>query len=115
MHTTGSLVVRIPWEPKEGTWTSVPWAGGAVSGPLPHEPEPAWTIVSGALAGSVDWGANARVRVTGNLAVSAGATLTVGPGSIVCLDPGVDVSVDGEVVAADTDVSQISEVRSSSA
>ena len=42
-----------------------------------------YTNVSGTIASSTTWPANSRIRVTGNLTINAGATLTVGPGTIV--------------------------------
>ncbi|MBI4584679.1 MAG: hypothetical protein HY717_11750 [Planctomycetes bacterium] len=54
-----------------------------------------WTAVSGSLAASANWGQNARVHVTGDLTVAAGATLTIGAGSVIKLGAGVEITVDG--------------------
>ena len=54
-----------------------------------------WTNVSGTVAATASWGANARVRVTGNLTIPAGVTLTVEAGSVVALAGGVDILVAG--------------------
>lgn len=54
-----------------------------------------WTVVSSDITQSVDWGQNARISITADLAVSDGVTLTIGEGSIIQLDPGVDIQLDG--------------------
>ncbi len=57
-----------------------------------------WTSVSGVLAGSTVWPPQSRVRVTGNLALPAGSSLTVGAGSVVLLNAGVNITNDGALV-----------------
>ena len=88
-------------------------AGGTLSfaaqiGPLSNpreiaiEAAPAWRSVSGSLAASTDWGADARIRVTASLTVAAGATLTIGAGSVVELGSKVDLIVSGKLVVNGT-------------
>ncbi len=57
-----------------------------------------WTSVSGTLPGATVWPVNARIRVTGHLAIPAGATLTIGAGAIVLLNSGVNITNDGSVL-----------------
>ncbi len=61
-----------------------------------------WHTVSDDIVASVDWGENARVRVTGSLTIAPGATLTVGAGSVIVLDPGVTIAVEGHIVVNGT-------------
>jgi len=77
---------------------------GAVNGlesevPLSYEPTTSWTVRSGAIASSQDWGSNARIHVTGTVSVAAGATVTIGAGTVVRCAPGVEfwVRPGGEV------------------
>lgn len=59
------------------------------------EAAPAWTTVSGILGTSTTWPANSRIRVTGNLTIEAGSTLTIGEGTVVWLNPGVNITNSG--------------------
>lgn len=59
------------------------------------EPTTVWTTVSSDINTSTAWSSNARIHVTTDLTVSAGATLAIGPGTVVQLDPGVDIEVEG--------------------
>lgn len=63
--------------------------------PVIIEETTTWTPASGAITGSVDWPANARVHITGTLTIDAGSTLTIGAGSIVKIDPGVEIIANG--------------------
>ncbi|MEZ5304977.1 MAG: right-handed parallel beta-helix repeat-containing protein [Verrucomicrobiales bacterium] len=54
-----------------------------------------WQEVSGDLGGDADWGENARIHITGDLTIPAGATLTVGAGTVVQIAPGADIDVIG--------------------
>lgn len=54
-----------------------------------------WTVRSGTLGGSENWGANARVQITSSLTVPPGATLRIGSGSIVALASDVELVVNG--------------------
>jgi len=54
-----------------------------------------WTAVAGTIAASTDWGEDARVDVTGDLTIAAGATLSVGAGTVVRLAPGAEIEVAG--------------------
>lgn len=63
------------------------------------EPSTAWRTVSGDIAASTDWGSDARIRISGDLRVVAGAVLTIGSGSVILVDPAVDVRVEGGIVA----------------
>jgi len=72
--------------------------GVASTGTVVIEPEPAWTPVSGALSGAVEWPEDSRIALTGTLTIPRGGTLTVGGGSVIQLDPGVDVVIDGQLL-----------------
>lgn len=61
-----------------------------------------WRTVPGGTLNSTDWGANARIRVTGKLTIAAGTTLTIGSGSVIVLDPGTAIVSDGHLVADGT-------------
>ncbi len=61
----------------------------------------AWTAASGTL-GNATWAENSRIDVTGDITVSAGATLTVGAGAIVRLAQGVEINVGGRLVVLGT-------------
>jgi hypothetical protein len=67
--------------------------------PVSYEPTTSWTVRSGAIASSQDWGSNARIHVTGTVSVAAGATVTIGAGTVVRCAPGVEfwVRPGGEV------------------
>lgn len=66
-----------------------------------------WVTKTGAVSGSENWGANARIQVTGTISVPAGASLTIGAGTIVRCSPGVEfwvrpggsVQINGTVAA----------------
>ncbi len=57
-----------------------------------------WTPVSGTIGSSVDWGEDARIRITGDLTITQGATLTIGAGSVILIDPEKNIEVAGSVV-----------------
>jgi len=57
------------------------WIGGERPRTVEFEESPSWTSATGTIAASVDWGSDARVRVTGDLTIPAGVTLTIGAGS----------------------------------
>jgi hypothetical protein len=61
-----------------------------------------WQTVSGTISSSVDWGQNARVKVTNTLTVAAGATLTIGAGSVIVVAAGVDIAVTGTITVNGT-------------
>ncbi len=54
-----------------------------------------WTTVSGNIGSTTNWGENARIHVSGDLTVAAGATLTIGEGGVIRLAAGVEIFVDG--------------------
>ena len=56
-----------------------------------------WTSVSGILNGNVAWPENARIELTEDLTVAAGATLTVGAGSIVRVASRANITNNGAV------------------
>ncbi len=57
-----------------------------------------WSNVSGILPAGAIWPANSRIRVTGDLTISAGNTLTIGPGTIVRLNASVNITSSGRTV-----------------
>ncbi len=61
-----------------------------------------WRGASGSLTASMNWGENARVRVTSTLTIASDATLTIGSGSVVVVDPDVEIAVDGCIVVNGT-------------
>ena len=65
-----------------------------------------WQTVSTDITASIDWGKNARVRVTGDadgaLKIAPGATLTIGSGSVIVVDPDIEITVDGHIVVNGT-------------
>ncbi len=67
--------------------------GLTATAPIVFEETTAWTVKSGTLGGSEDWGSDARIHVTGALTIPAGATLTIGAGTIVRCAPGVEFRV----------------------
>ncbi|MEX2189045.1 MAG: Ig-like domain-containing protein, partial [Pirellulales bacterium] len=66
------------------------------------------TNYAGTLAANTTWSAaTGPFRVTGNLTVPAGVTLTIQPGTSVYFDPGTSLTVNGRLVANGTDLSHI--------
>src|SRR4051812_981992 len=57
-----------------------------------------WSNISGILPATTVWSANARVRVTGNITIASGSTLTIGAGAIVQLNAGVNITNSGRPV-----------------
>jgi hypothetical protein len=70
-----------------------------------------WQTVSEDIAGSMDWGENARIRITGGadgvLTIGANAALMIGRGSIIVVDPDVDIAVEGRIVVRGTTASPV--------
>lgn len=82
-----------------GLLNYAPSVGGIASNkPVNIETGTVWAAVSGVLAGTTTWPEQSRIRVTGNLAVPAGATLNIGAGTVVLLNSGVNITNDGAVV-----------------
>jgi len=82
----------------EGTLDYAPMVGGiSTRHPIMLEAAPAWTAAAGILNGVISWPDNARVQIVGNLTVSAGATLNIGPGTIVRLGAGIDITNNGSI------------------
>ena len=54
-----------------------------------------WTSVAGVLGSAVEWPENSRIRVTGNLTIPAGGSLSIGAGSVIWLNPGVNITNSG--------------------
>lgn len=82
-----------------GVLNYAPSIGGvSTNKPVAIEADTVWTPVTGTLNGSTAWPEQSRIRVTGNLAIPAGSSLTVGAGSIVLLNAGVNITNDGAVV-----------------
>jgi VCBS repeat-containing protein len=68
----------------------------------------ATTNVSGNVAANTTWSpTNGVYRVTGNITVPAGVTLTIQPGTTVFFDAGTSLTVNGRLVANGTQLSQI--------
>jgi hypothetical protein len=61
-----------------------------------------WQTVSGTISASVNWGQNARVKVTDTLTVAAGATLTIGAGSVIVVAADTEIAVNGSIVTHGT-------------
>ncbi len=61
-----------------------------------------WTEVSGNLSATANWGEDARIHITGDLTVAAGATLTIGAGGVIKIAPDVEITVDGKIVVEGT-------------
>jgi hypothetical protein len=57
-----------------------------------------WSNVSGILPAGAVWPANSRIRVTGNITIAAGNTLTVEAGTVVQLSPSVNITNSGRTV-----------------
>ncbi|MBN1362831.1 MAG: hypothetical protein JW993_19690 [Sedimentisphaerales bacterium] len=73
-----------------------------VSEQIAIEAATAWQTVSEDIVASVDWGENARVRVTNDLTIASDVTLTIGAGDVIVLDPGVTIAVEGHIVVNGT-------------
>ncbi|MFT5856535.1 MAG: hypothetical protein ACI8XO_003789, partial [Verrucomicrobiales bacterium] len=58
--------------------------------------------VAGAIDSDIDFGDNARLVITADVTIGAGATLTIGAGSIIRLAAGADIHVDGNFVVSAT-------------
>jgi hypothetical protein len=60
-----------------------------------------WKTVAEDITGTVDWGENARIRVTGGvdgvLTIGPDARLDIGGGSVIVVDPGVEIAVEGYI------------------
>ncbi|MGQ9589984.1 MAG: hypothetical protein ACUVYA_06785 [Planctomycetota bacterium] len=74
----------------------------ATSKRIEIEETTAWTDVSGTIASDAAWPEDARIRVTGDLTVPSGVTLTVGAGAVVALAGGADLRINGHLVVAGT-------------
>ncbi len=65
-----------------------------------------WQTVSANITSSVNWGEDARIRITAPgdevLTISAGATLTIGAGSIIIVDPDISIEVLGQIIVNGT-------------
>lgn len=61
-----------------------------------------WQTVSGTLSASVDWGENARVRISDTVTIASGATLTIGAGSVIVVAPDTEIAVTGHIVVNGT-------------
>lgn len=62
------------------------------------ETDTAWIRTNGTLAGNVAWPENSRIYVTQNLAIPAGASLTIGAGTIIKINPLVNITNNGRLV-----------------
>ncbi|MEM7235672.1 MAG: hypothetical protein AAF517_26100, partial [Planctomycetota bacterium] len=79
----------------------------SVSANITVEAETTWTEVSGTIDADADWGTGARVRVTDDLDVDEGVTLTIGPGSVILLGEDVEVKIDGTLDVQGTEADAI--------
>ena len=61
-----------------------------------------WQTVSGNISTNTNWGADARIHVTGALTIASGATLTIGAGSVIKIDPDLEIAVNGSIVVNGT-------------
>jgi hypothetical protein len=57
-----------------------------------------WSNVSGTLSAGTVWPANSRIRITGNLTLSAGDTLTIEAGTVVLLNATVNITNSGRTI-----------------
>lgn len=61
-----------------------------------------WQTVSGTLSASVNWGDNARVKVSNLLTIASGATLTIGAGSVIVIAADAEIAVAGRIAVNGT-------------
>jgi len=65
-----------------------------------------WQTVSSDITSSVNWGEDARIRITAPgdevLTISAAATLTIGAGSVIIIDPDISIQVLGQIIVNGT-------------
>ena len=81
-----------------GVLNYTPSIGGlATNKPITLESGTVWSNISGTLSGVTTWPAQARIRVTGHLAVPAGSALTIGAGAVVLLNSGVNITNNGAI------------------
>ncbi len=81
-----------------GVLNYTPSVGGlATNKSITLESGTVWSNVSGTLSGVTTWPAQARIRVTGHLAVPAGSSLTIGAGAVVLLNSGVNITNNGAI------------------
>ena len=66
-----------------------------------------WQTASGTIASTTDWGQNGRIKITGNLAIPAGVTLTIGAGSVIVVSPDVEITVEGHLVVTGTNAQPV--------
>ena len=82
-----------------GVLNYTPSVGGISSNkPINLEAGTVWTSVAGTLSGATTWPDQSRIRVTGNIAIPVGSSLTIGAGSILLLNSGVNITNDGAVI-----------------
>jgi hypothetical protein len=92
---SGFLVATHPAGPLDYT----PHLQGVLTNKVVNlESSTTWTPVSGVLGAATVWPENSRIRVTTNLALDAGSTLTIGAGTIVLLNPRVNITNNGAIV-----------------
>jgi hypothetical protein len=89
----GSGIARAPTV-AGATTINADCNGVTTDRPLNIEATTTWQTLSGTV-GSNTYPANSRIHLTGDLTISAAATLTIGAGSIVKCAPGVTINVQG--------------------
>ncbi|GMV39566.1 MAG: hypothetical protein AMXMBFR64_12820 [Myxococcales bacterium] len=97
----GSLPVVAP---SEGELT-IAVAGDGLAGEraVPTVARPARTLTGVLSGGDLAWGPEQDVRITGEVVVPAGETLTIEAGARVLLEPQARLKVDGKLVAEGTE------------
>jgi hypothetical protein len=70
------------------------------------EPATTWQSVSADILSSVNWGEDARIRISNSsddlLTVGPAAVLTIGAGSVIVVDPDLEIAVRGQLIVNGT-------------
>ncbi|MCU0914017.1 MAG: hypothetical protein MUC88_05580 [Planctomycetes bacterium] len=101
LRGVGSVFLPAAREPNTISYTAGIHAL-AVTRRIAIEKATKWRIIRAGDVSATDWGENARIRITGDLTIPAGATLTIGSGSVIVIDPGIALAVEGRIVVNGT-------------
>lgn len=66
------------------------------------ESDTSWQTISGTLSTSVNWGSDARIRITDTLTIASGVTLTIEAGSVIVVAPDAEIAVTGHLIVNGT-------------